>query len=139
MQKACDFLARREHSRKELRQKLARSCEDAALIEELLDKLADEGLQSDRRFTESFIHHRVNKGQGPVKIEQELRQRGIDPELVSECLHTDTFDWYGMAEQIRNRKFGEAIPGDYQNKAKQSRFLYSRGFTSEQITTILKE
>lgn len=139
MQKACDFLARREHSRRELRQKLSRNCEDSELIEELLDKLSAEGLQSDTRFAESFVQQRYNKGQGPLKIKQELNQRGIDSGLIADCLNAEQLDWLALAEQTREKKFGSDVPRDYQNKAKQSRFLYSRGFTSEQISLVLKE
>ncbi|MEQ8289012.1 MAG: regulatory protein RecX [Gammaproteobacteria bacterium] len=139
MQKACDFLARREHSRRELRQKLSRNCKDDELIEELLDKLSAEGLQSDARFAESFVQQRYNKGQGPLKIKQELNQRGIDTGLIADCLNADQLDWLALAEQTRVKKFGSDVPRDYQNKAKQSRFLYSRGFTSEQISLVLKE
>ena len=109
------------------------------MIEELLDKLADEGLQSDERFTESFVHHRVKKGQGPKKIEQELRQRGVAPELIMDSLYCESHDWLDMAESIRTKKFGEEVPKDYQKKAKQSRFLYSRGFDSEVIGQLLKQ
>ena len=138
MQRACDFLARREHSRKELKYKLARTCDDDSLIDELLGKLAEEGLQSDERFAESFIHHRVNKGQGPIKIEQELRQRGVEQNVISAFLYSGSVDWLVLAEETRVKKFGEAVPVDYQKKAKQSRFLYSRGFDSEIIHQLLK-
>jgi len=137
LKKACDFLARREHSRKELQYKLARACENESLIEELLDKLSAEGLQSDVRFTESFVHHRINKGQGPIKIEQELRQRGVEQDLIMTYLYDENRDWISMAEGIRTKKFGEDVPNDYQKKAKQSRFLYSRGFNSEVINQLL--
>jgi regulatory protein len=138
MQRACDFLARREHSRKELALKLARRCSDEALIEDLLDTLSREGLQSDERFAESFVHHSLSKGQGPNKINQELRQRGVEPFLIEEYLESESIDWLSMAEEVRVKKYGETVPGDYQNKAKQSRFLYSRGFSSEQISQLLK-
>ena len=138
LQRACDFLARREHSRKELKYKLGRSCQDESLIDELLAKLSEEGLQSDERFIESFIHHRVNKGQGPIKIEQELHQRGIEKNVIGKFLYSGSINWQALAAEVRAKKFGEAIPGDYQNKAKQSRFLYSRGFGSEVINRILK-
>jgi regulatory protein len=138
LQRACDFLARREHSRKELQHKLARRCEDQALIEELLDKLADEGLQSDERFTESFVHHRVNNGKGPLKIQQELNQRGVDQNLISVYLDSKDIDWLTMAEAVRAKKYGKVVPSEYQNKAIQSRFLYSRGFNSEVIRSLLK-
>ena len=138
MQRACNFLARREHSRKELQNKLSHGCDNEQLIEELLDKLSREGLQSDKRFTEDFIQHRVNKGQGPVRIEQELRQRGIEQSLIDKFLASGTFDWLSLAEQVRVKKFGQSVPGEYQIKAKQSRFLYSRGFNSDVISQLLK-
>jgi regulatory protein len=103
-----------------------------------LDKISDEGLQSDERFTESFIQHRINKGQGPIKILQELRQRGIDSNLIENVLESESIDWLSVAEQVRVKKYGESIPGDYQKKAKQSRFLYSRGFNSDVINQLLK-
>jgi regulatory protein len=107
------------------------------LIEDILDTISREGLQSDERFTESFVHHSLNKGQGPNKIQQELRQRGIDSILVEQYLNADSIDWLSKVEEVRVKKYGEKLPDDYQNKAKQSRFLYSRGFTSEQISQVL--
>ena len=104
----------------------------------MLDTISSEGLQSDERFTESFVHHRVNMGQGPIKIQQELRQRGVDPSLIEDALAADSFDWMSLANEVRIKKFGETIPCDYQKKAKQSRFLYSRGFNSELINQLLK-
>ncbi len=138
LQRACDFLGRREHSRKELQHKLARRCEDEALIEELLDKLADEGLQSDERFTESFVHHRVNNGKGPLKIQQELNQRGVDQNLISIYLDSEDVDWLTLAREVRTKKYGIEAPADYQKQALQSRFLYSRGFSSEHISRLFR-
>ncbi len=135
---ACDFLAKREHSREELYRKLIRHCGDTALVEELLDKLAEEDLQSDERFTESFVRSRLGKGQGLLKIRQGLNERGIDQNLISACLESATIDWSVIAEEARAKKFGKALPDDYQAKAKQSRFLYGRGFSHDVIRQILK-
>lgn len=104
----------------------------------MLDTLSNEGLQSDERFTESFVHHSINKGQGPNKIHHELSRRGIDSVLIEHYIELADIDWIEMATEIRLKKYGEKLPADYQNKAKQSRFLYSRGFTSEQINQVLK-
>ncbi len=103
-----------------------------------MDTLSREGLQSDERFAESFVHHRVNNGQGPNKINQELRQRGVDHILIETFLSSDSFDWMSLAEEVRSKKYGENIPADYQKKAKQSRFLYSRGFSSDVINQLFK-
>jgi regulatory protein len=104
----------------------------------LLDKLVDEGLQSDERFTESFIHHRVNNGKGPLKIQQELNQRGVKQDIILAYLESEEFDWLTLADAVRSKKYGDEVPTDYQKQALQSRFLYSRGFNSEHIRRLFK-
>ncbi len=138
LQRAYDLLARREHSRAELTYKLARIEPDPALLETVLDKLCQESLQSDERFTESFINHCINKGQGSLKIDQTLQQRGIAKHLIDTALHDKRIDWLSLAAQVRSKKYGLATPKDYKNKAKQSRFLYSRGFNHDVINQLLK-
>tara|TARA_B100000953_G_scaffold299948_1_gene301979 strand:+ start:2382 stop:2798 length:417 start_codon:yes stop_codon:yes gene_type:complete len=137
LQRACDFLARREHSRRELTHKLARACDDQELIEELLDKLSNEGLQSDERFTESFVNHRVGGGKGPLKIQQELQERGIAKVVIRQYLESCSVDWLSHAEIARAKRFGEDRPTDSMEKSKQSRFLLNRGFSSQLISQLL--
>jgi len=74
--KAMDLLARREHARGELERKLAAAGFDADIAADVLQRLADEGLQSDRRFVESFVQSRINQGKGPLRIHADLGQRG---------------------------------------------------------------
>ena len=138
MQRACDLLARREHTRAELRHKLARGGADAARIEAMLAQLAAEGLQSDARFAEHFVQQRVNKGQGPMKIRQALQQRGVEPELILQYLDAGQIDWLTLARRVRAGKFGETPPADDQNRARQARFLYSRGFGGDVINRAIK-
>ncbi|MAS83552.1 MAG: hypothetical protein CMF44_02780 [Legionellales bacterium] len=137
LQRACDFLARREHARDELSNKLARACDDQALIEELLDKLSSEGLQSDKRFAESFVNHRINSGKGPLKIQLELRQRGIDKSLIRLYLESASINWLSHAEMARVKRFGEKPPINSTDRIKQSKFLLNRGFSSQLITELL--
>ena len=73
-----------------------------------------------------------------MKILQELRQRGIEQNVIEIILASESIDWFELAEEVRAKKFGEQLPEDYQKKAKQSRFLYSRGFNSELINQLLK-
>src|SRR5579885_2595342 len=72
-----ELLARREHSRRELAAKLKRHHPDAALIERVLSGLEAERAQSDDRFVSEYVRQRSEKGYGPLRIQQELRQRGI--------------------------------------------------------------
>lgn len=127
--RAMDLLARREHSRRELETKLSARGLPRALIEEALDALAEEGLQSDARFAESFVHHRVGRGQGPLRIRQELASRGV-AEVHGEQLLSgyDEEAWRELAEQARSARFGEAAPASWEEKVKQAKFLERRGF-----------
>ena len=71
------LLARREHSARELSHKLKSRDYDEVSIQAVIESLIDEGLQSDDRFAEQFTRSRVEKGYGPIRIRQELRERGI--------------------------------------------------------------
>ena len=130
-------MARREHSRWELTHKLARACDDQELIEELLEKLSIEGLQSDERFTESFVNHRISSGKGPLKIKKELLERGVEKFAIEQYLESYPVNWQLQAEMVRVKKFGERLPADKLEKSKQSRFLLNRGFSSQLISQLL--
>lgn len=131
--KAMDLLARREHSREELAKKLEAAGFEANAIVDALEALRKEGLQSDKRFVESFVQARVAQGKGPVRIRTELAQRGIRETCIDSALRNVDVDWDGLAREVRRRKFGRAMPDDFPTKAKQMRFLQYRGFESEQI------
>ena len=124
---AMRMLVRREHSLAELTQKLTTKEFDSANIERALDLLIKQNYQSDERFAAEFIQMRFNQGKGPIKISVDLKQRGIS--------HFDLsmYDFYALAQQIRATKFGDEIPNDYKEQAKQKRFLQSRGFDFVQI------
>jgi len=133
-----DFLARREHSEHELRQKLEARADDSDEVEAVLDKLKDEGLQSDERFTEAYVHHRVNAGIGPLKIRYELRQKGIDESLADAILEPMAEHWDDMMRAQRVRKYGDKIPDDYARRMKQARFLQNRGFSPESVMRLFR-
>ena len=136
---AMNLLARREHSTQELRDKLlARGFEDD-VITPALQTLSREGLLSDERFTESFIHSRVDRGSGPLKIRAELRQRGVADELITAWLDERDQVWLERAEAVRCKKFGSTLPVEYKEKARQARFLQYRGFTPEQTRRLLRD
>ncbi len=130
---AMNWLARREHSLAELRDKLASREFEPATIEETIAALAREGLVSDERFAESFIAARMRKGQGPVRIRAELKKRGVAAAMVQQHIDQAGRDWFALAADVRRKKFGEQLPAEYKDKAKQMRFLEYRGFDGEQI------
>lgn len=131
--KAMDLLARREHSVAELRTKLRVREYPEADIELAIESLVRDSLLSDDRFAAAFVSSRVRKGQGPVRIRGELRQRGVADHLIEAHLAAADVDWLALAREVRNRKFGSESAADFREQARQSRFLQHRGFSSEQI------
>lgn len=136
-EQAVRLLARREHSRRELERKLARRGHDADTVAAVMDGLAAEGLLSDTRFAEAYARSRVERGCGPLRIEAELAERGVAPELARPLLDDDADTWLARCREAHARRFGRA-PGDLRERSRQSRFLASRGFTGEQIRRTLE-
>ena len=134
---AMNLLARREHGFNELIRKLSRFYPVDEIIPQI-ERLRDDGLQSDGRFVESYINARRQKGYGPVRLKMELQQRGISSELLEEYLFEDDEDWFVMALEIRERKFGVESPSDYKQRVKQMRYLMQRGFNNNQISGSFK-
>lgn len=135
---AMGLLARREHSRKELQQKLLRRFADVDMVVSAVEALGGEGLQSDPRFAEAYVRACEAKGKGPIRIAMELRERGIADELVEACLDHADDRWERAAAEVRVRRFGEALPKEIATRAKQMRFLQYRGFNSGQISAAFK-
>jgi regulatory protein len=134
--RALAMLTRREHSQLELKQKLAELGGTPEQIDAIVNELSSQSWQDDRRFAEVFIRSGARKGQGPLNIQQELKQRGIDKELIHELLAEH--DWFELAQHIRTRKFGEELPTERKEQARQLRFLQYRGFSSDQCWHALK-
>jgi regulatory protein len=136
---ALDHLARREHSRHELERKLAGRGFAAEIVDETIAALRAEGLLSDARYTESFVHSRLQRGSGPQKIRAELRARGIGEELISTCLESCSGEWDELIARVRIKRFGSALPADFRERSRQMRFLQQRGFTAEQIAAVFHD
>ena len=135
---ALDLLSRREHTRRELGGKLKAKGFLSAEIDELLDRLENEGLQSDARYTESYVHSRRQRGFGPLKIKLELRDRGVSVDLVDAFVDADHQVWLDTARREYAKKFGDrAADESLQEQARRVRFLQLRGFTGDIIRETL--
>lgn len=137
-QRALSLLARREHSRQELRLKLLRKGFSIEEIEPLLNTLQADNLLSDDRFIACFIRSRLRKGHGPLKICAELQNRGIDPTRIFANEEWLVAEWQEGANAVRIKRFGESAPTCRVEQSKQARYLQQRGFTADQIRKALK-
>lgn len=139
--RAMDMLARREHSRHELDEKLrSRFADaDARVVGEVLDQLVADNLLSDLRFAGSYVRMRRDRGYGPLYILSQFGKRGVDSAAVEAALDRDDDHWVTVAEEALRRKVGpEPALDTPREKNRLQRFLASRGFTAEQSHKALR-
>jgi regulatory protein len=142
--RALQYLARREYSRAELAAKLRpyAQVEDdfeqlqPVDLDALLDDLTTRGWLSDARAATQLLHARRPRF-GMQRITHEMHQKGISEELIEQALPALKESELETARDVWQRKFG-TLPQDAREKAKQMRFLQSRGFTLDVIFKVLK-
>jgi regulatory protein len=127
------MLARREHSYKEIAQKLKQKGIESAAFTPILDEFRDADIQSDARFAESRTRALYLKGKGPRTIKLDLQQYGIDEYCVEQAFDEISPDWFESAKAVKIKKFGEFYESDYTLRLKQKQFLQYRGFYQEHI------
>ena len=158
--KALQWLAQREHSRAELQAKLLRHAAKAhskaaqttapaapdlapendgpgeqADITRVLDELAAAGLQSDSRAAASLARTKCSR-YGVHRLKQQLKAKGLDAELVAQTVGIARETELERAREIWRRRYGEPAQ-DLAQRARQVRFLISRGFDSELVRRVV--
>lgn len=130
-ERALRLLARREHSRAELARKLGQAGFATDDITPLLDEFEQKSWLSDRRFAESWVADHRSRA-GSVKLAYELRQHGVTDDIIEAVLNENRDSEFDRARAVWRKKF-DSIPTDAAEKARQMRFLQSRGFTTDII------
>ncbi|MET0027901.1 MAG: regulatory protein RecX [Candidatus Thiodiazotropha sp.] len=120
-----------------MRTKLLQRGHDPELIEQVLDDLQAASLQSDARYAQQFVESRVTRGQGPVRIRMELRERGVEDALVREAMAPYDDEWAELLTGVHDAKYGPERTGDYKESARRARFLESRGFPGDLVRRFL--
>ncbi len=142
--RALQYLARREYSRAELRNKLLpyvqadESFEQSTPddLEALLNDLEARGWLSDARAATQLLHARRSR-YGTQRIAHELRQKGIPERLINDALPQLKESELAAARAVWQKKFG-VLPQDQKEKARQVRFLQARGFSMDVIFKVMK-
>lgn len=135
-ERALACLARREHTRIELERKLAPYCEDREEIAALLNDFTQRGWLNEARYAEMLVQARQGKF-GSRRIIHELREKGVSKETIAAALPEVQELELKAARAVWAKKFGVA-PADAREKARQMRFLASRGFGQETIAKVLR-
>ena len=135
--RALKLLAQREHSRLELQRKLAAHVEEGDDLPAILDELEKRGFISEQRVVASVIYSKASRF-GTARLVQELRSKGLDDEAVREAGEQLRDTELQRATDLWRKRFG-APPADLKEKARQLRFMASRGFSSAVASRVLRE
>ena len=135
---AGQLLARREYAVQELQARLLKKWSaNEPLVATLITTLQAEGALSNERFAESFIRSRCQRFQGPLKIQAELRQRGVPEHLIESQMQDRAEEWVPLAQSWLSRQHSGTL--DFAGRAKYYRRLINRGFTHQQAMAALPE
>jgi len=134
--RALRLLSQREHSRAELERKLAKYEEQPGELSRALDELTAKDFISEARVVQSVLHQRAAR-QGAARVRQELLHKGIAPEAVAEAVASLQGSELDRAREVWRRRF-DALPQDATERAKQTRFLLARGFSSAVVSKVLR-
>ncbi|MOA41747.1 Regulatory protein RecX [compost metagenome] len=92
---------------------------------------------NESRYLESFIASRARNGYGPLRIREELAQRGLPRSEIEKALSEAEVDWPAQLRETWRRKFAGRLPVDARERAQQGRFLNYRGYSPESINRLL--
>ena len=133
--KALAYLARRDHTQHELTRKLLHAGYAEEEIKTALDELSQRGWLSSQRFAENYITQKQAKF-GNQKLAYELLHKGVEESVVQQALAEAKETELERTREVWRKKFG-TLPANQIEKARQIRFLQSRGFSSAIIRYIV--
>jgi regulatory protein len=134
--KALGLLSRREHSRRELRQKLDRNGYAGDEAAAALDRLGEQHYQDDDRFAEVLIRNRSAQGYGPMRLRAELKTHGLPDARIRSLLDAAEIDWADSAAIQLRRRYGSAGTSDPAERARRAQFLLRRGFPAATVRDV---
>lgn len=134
--RALRFLSQREHSRVELERKLTQHEQTPGELAKALDELQARDFINDGRAIESVVHRRAGK-LGAARVRQELAAKGLSGEAVTEALNALRETEFSRAQEVWRKKFGRP-PEDATERARQMRFLITRGFAAEVVQRVVQ-
>jgi regulatory protein len=133
------LLTQREHSQKELLDKLALRGFGKDNVQPVIDELAEQGWQDDLRYAENYARFRIRKGYGPIRVGYELKQNGIAAFDLDSIVKEEVGSWMALLEQVYSKKYPHDTAIDRNEWAKRSRFLLHRGFSGAMISALFDE
>lgn len=104
-------------------------------VDALLDDLEQRKMLSDTRYAEMRTRVRAPR-YGDSRLRQELAQKGIDRETIDAVIAEQPGE-YARCHEVWLKKFGQQ-PADMNERAKQTRYLATRGFAMRVIQQVIR-
>ena len=137
--RALALLVRREHSVRELKDKLARRGLDVDESAEAVAALQARDFQNDARFAEMLVRTRLEGGYGERWIVAELRTHGVAEEMARAIIADAAPDWPALVGRQLRRRFGSRPPRDAAERNKRAAFLLRRGFDATAVKLVIRD
>ncbi len=137
-QQAMGLLVRREHSKRELRQKLRQRGKEDGEIDAALETLSRQDFQNDERFAMALARSRQAAGYGPVRIRAEMAQHSLATEVITEAIAALPGDWLETAQGLVARRYLRKIQSNPAQSRKAVDFLLRRGFEQKTAYSAVK-
>lgn len=135
--KAVELLSRRDHSKKELTEKL-RQKDHGEYALQVAEKLEGYGYLDDRRFALMFAQELIRlKSYGKKRVGQELYRKGIDRDIISDVLSECDFPTEKLTELIE-RKYSRYL-SDEKGINKTVNALLRFGYSYSEIRDAIKD
>jgi regulatory protein len=134
--KALGLLARREHSRKELKTKLRQGGYEGEETTDAIDRLGEQHYQDDDRFAEVLLRSRISQGYGPMRLRVELKSHGLADARIRELMDEAEVDWDASAAAQLRRRYGGAGTSDPAERNRRAQFLLRRGFAAATVRRV---
>ena len=134
--KALGMLARREHSRRELKTKLGQSGYAGDEADAAIARLGEQHYQDDERFAEVLLRSRIARGYGPLRLRVELKTHGFADARIRELLDAADVDWTACAADQLRRHYGSVGSADRAERMRRAQFLLRRGFAAATVRSV---
>jgi regulatory protein len=145
LKKACAYalklLSYRERSKWEVKDRMRKKGYEDNLIEDVLRYLESHNFISDQRFAQVWEENRIKKGYGRKRIYFELRQKGLEVDLIDELLERvySKVNEVEIALKVVKEKNFLLKKDKPRTRKRIYGFLQRRGFSSEVINEVLTE
>lgn len=134
---ALRLLNRRDYCAAELTARLVERGASPDTAAAVVQALGGERLVNDERYAGHYVDWHAGRGQGPVRIAHDLERLGVPAAMIERAVEARSPAWRERCLRARHRRFGDAVPKEWKERARQARFLQQRGFSADQIRAAL--